>query len=406
MRFPLFVAVRYLFSKKKNNIINLISTVSIVGIALATMAMVCVMSGFNGFKDLVGELLTQFDAQLLVKPTKGTVMAANAPLTDSIKTAPWVKAYSEVMEEDALILFKGRPQVIRLKGVDTHYPTMVQLKDILYGKGHLQFEKEGIHYGIPGVWLAKDLGGLDFGPTQVCVPKKGERINVANPLESINAADLYGTGLCFEIHQQPYDANMMICGLPFVQRLTDNEGKISQLELQLQEHADIQQVKQDIRQMSKGKLQALDRIEQHAEMYKIMNIEKLFAFLFLAFIALVATLNIVGTITMLILDKKEDANTLRYLGTPQPDITRIFLYEGRLITFIGATTGILSGILICLAQQQWGWLKLGQTAGAFIVDSYPVSIYATDLIIIYTTVMLVGCAAVEYPVRFWAKKHS
>lgn len=405
MSFPFYIARRYLFSKKQHNVINLISGISVVGVALATLAMVCVMSGFNGFQDLIGNLFTAFDPQLELVPTQGKVMAEDDPSLVAVRRNSKVAAATNSYEDNALILFKGRPLVIMLKGVDDNFTKTSGIKNILYGQGEYLLRCGNLNYGIPGYNLALQMGGLNFGTLQICVPKKGEQINLANPIENINVDDLTASGICFQVNQQKYDDNLMLCSLPFVQGLYNQEGCITKLELKLKDGVDEQVAKKELQQLAGPRFRVLNRYEQHEETFNVMQIEKLFAFAFLTFIVLVACFNIIGSVSMLIIDKTKDISTLRHLGATNKQIVHIFLFEGWLISFMGAIIGIVLGLIVCFLQQQFGLLKLEPTGGGnFIVDAYPISVHALDIVIIFFTVIIVGFLSVWYPVNYLSRK--
>lgn len=398
MPFPFYIARRYLFSKKKHNVINIISAISVGGVALATAAMLCVLSGFNGFRDLIESLFTNFDPQLEIVPAKGKYAEATDERLLRVRGMKGVEAASFCVEDHALILFRGHPTVITLKGVDADYERCTGIRNILYGEGSYRLEAANLDYGIPGFGLAQMMGGPDFGTIQICVPKRGERINLSNPIENINVGDLTASGLCFNVHQQKYDNTLMLTSLRLAQRLFELEGRITQMEVKLAPGTDEARMKANIQNTLGPDFQVRDRYEQQEETFNVMAIEKLFSFVFLAFIVLVASFNIIGCVSMLIIEKKNDAETLRSLGANSHDIVQIFLFESRLITAIGAIIGLLLGLVLCLAQQQWGLLRLG-TTGSFIINAYPISIHVTDVLLIFVTVIAVGFLAVEYPVR-------
>lgn len=404
MRLEWKIAVRYLFSRKKQNAVNIVSAISIGGVALATMAMVCVLSGFNGFRELVGSLYTNFDPTLMVRPAQGKLIDASDKALAQIKADGSVEAASEVLEDHALILFRGRPVVIRLKGVDANFERTSEIKSILFGEGDFTLTRANLHYGVPGYGLAAQMGGVDFGQLQICVPRRGERINLANPIENINADDLMASGSGFQVHQNRYDNDLMLCDLAFAQNLFEQPGKISQLEVRLKPGANEQAAKQRFREASGGRLLVLDRNEQHEETYHVMALEKAFSFFFLAFIVLVASFNIIGCVSMIIIEKRSDAHTLSHLGADASQVVRIFLYEGRLIALCGSLLGIALGVGLCLLQQHYGLLRLGDGSANFIINAYPVSISPLDLLLVFVTVNLIGFVAVWYPVRYLSRR--
>ena len=402
---PFFVARRYLFSRKRISAINLVSTISVVGVAFGTAALLCTLSVFNGFHDLIGSLYTAFDPEVKIVAAKGKSFAADDPALEAVRRLPEVEAASASYTDNALILFRGNPQVITLKGVDDHFERVTGIRSILYPEnGTFQLESAGLSYGIPGIGLASMMGSVDYGSIQICAPTRGERINLANPAASFNAEDLYSSGVCFAVSQKQYDEAYMIAPLAFAQRLFEHEGTLTSLELKLKPSADPEQALRRIRQTLGSGFKALNRAEQQEDTFNVMNIEKTMAYFFLTFILLVACFNIVGTVSMLMIDKRADVVTLRSLGADEGLIFRIFLCEGSMISFLGAVAGTLLGLLICYLQQTFGLLSLGGSSGNFIIDAYPVSIHPSDVVIVFFTVLIVGFLAVLYPVKYLTRR--
>ncbi len=402
---PFFVARRYLFSRKRISAINLVSAISVVGVAFGTAALLCTLSVFNGFHDLIGSLYTAFDPEVKIVAAKGKSFAADDPALEAVRRLPEVEAASASYTDNALILFRGNPQVITLKGVDDHFERVTGIRSILYPEnGTYQLESAGLSYGIPGIGLASMMGSVDYGSIQICAPTRGERINLANPAASFNAEDLYSSGVCFAVSQKQYDEAYMIAPLAFAQRLFEHEGTLTSLELKLKPSADPEQALRRIRQTLGSSFKALNRAEQQEDTFNVMNIEKTMAYFFLTFILLVACFNIVGTVSMLMIDKRADVVTLRSLGADEGLIFRIFLCEGSMISFLGAVAGTLLGLLICYLQQTFGLLSLGGSSGNFIIDAYPVSIHPSDVVIVFFTVLIVGFLAVLYPVKYLTRR--
>ena len=404
MGFPLFVAWRYLFSKKSHNAINIISIISVVGVALSTMALVCTLSVFNGFRDFIGGLYTAFDPELEVMPSKGKFAAADDSLLLRIKAHPEVAVATECLEENALILFQGHPMVFSLKGVGENFDSCTNIRSILAGDGEYMLNASGVNYGIPGIGLAQQLGGFDYGKVPVCALRKGERINTINPSESFTTGDLFSPGVVFHVSQRQYDDSYMLCSLAFAQELFEQKGQISSLELRLKEGADVAKVKKELRAIVGERFKVYDRIEQQQDMYAVMEIEKMVAYFFLTFILLVACFNIIGSVSMLIIEKRSDMEVLRHLGADEQMLRHIFLYEGRLIALLGAVIGVVLGLALCYAQQEFGLLRLGDSSGTFIIDAYPVSVHLLDVLLVLITVIVVGFCAVWYPVRHLSKR--
>lgn len=404
MNFPLFVARRYLFSKKSHNAINFISAISVGGVALATLAMVCTLSVFNGFRDLIGSLYTAFDPELQVVPAKGKFMQAGAQGLGVARSHPDVEAASACLEDHAMLLFAGRPVVITLKGVDENFEKSTGIRSILYGEGEFVLSAAGVEYGVPGIGLAGHMGGVDYGSLQVCAPRRGEQLNMTNPGANFNAGELLSPGVVFSVSQRKYDENYLLSSLSFAQNLFEQPGNISSLELKLKPGTDTEKVKADLRQRLGKDFRVLDQAEQQEEVFGIMAIEKLIAYFFLTFIVLVACFNIIGSVSMLIIDKRDDVATLRTLGANDRLIVRIFLFEGRFISVLGAIIGVALGLLLCWAQQTFGLLRLGESSGNFIIEAYPVSVHWQDVLAVFATVIAVGFLSVWYPVHYLSKR--
>ena len=407
MNFPFFVARRYLFSKKSTHIINVISSISVIGVAVATMALVIVLSVFNGFHDLVATLFTSFDPQLKVVPVEGKTAPADDPILTQIRQLPQVDVATETVEDQALAVYQGRQAMVKIKGVDDNFAEMSHITDILYGDGTFSLHAANLQYGTLGIRLAQTLGvGAQWdGFLKIYAPKKeGQLVDMANPSDGFVADSLNSPGVLFAVKQSKYDKNYIVTSISFARNLFGQQGMVSDLEIRLKPGSNLDAVKEEMQQIAGSKYRVLDRFEQQEDTFKIMSIEKLMAYIFLTFILVVACFNIIGSLSMLIIDKKNDVVTLRNLGANDKQITRVFLFEGRMIAVIGAVIGIGLGLLLCLLQQQYGFVRLGDSEGSFIVDAYPVSVHYTDVAIIFFTVIAVGWLAVWYPVRALSKR--
>lgn len=406
MNFPLFIARRYLFARKRSHAINLISAVAVAGVAFATVAMICTLSVFNGFQDLVASLFTSFDPELKVSPLQGKSIAADDPALTKIKAHPSVFAATECVEGMALARYCGNQAVVTLKGVDANYTKTSQISSILYGEGEFKLRADVLNYGTPGIQLAQKLqmGVVYDVPLDIYAPRKGERIDAANPARSFNHDQLFSPGVVFSVQQKKYDASYIITSIDFARSVFEQQGCITSLELKLRPGADIASAQKDIKALCGDKLKVENRYEQQEDVFRIMRIEKLVAYLFLTFILGVACFNIVGSLSMLIIDKREDMRTLRSLGAENSMIARIFLHEGQLVAFTGVVIGTIVGVALCMAQQHFGLIKMGDTAGSFIVDSYPVSVRWTDVVLTFLTVIVAGNLSTWYPVRYLSRK--
>lgn len=406
MNFPFFIARRYLFSKKSTHVINVISSISVIGVAVATMALVIVLSVFNGFHDLVASLFTSFDPQLKVVPVEGKTAPSDDPILTLIRLLPEVDVATETVEDQALAIYQGKQAMVKIKGVEDNFSELSHITDILYGDGTYSLHAANLEYGILGIRLAQTMGiGAQWdGYLKIYAPKKEGQLDLSNPGEGFVADSLNSPGVLFSVRQSKYDKNYIVTSIAFARNLFGQQGMLSDLEIRLKEGSDLNAVKAEMQKIAGTKYKVLDRFEQQEDTFKIMSIEKLMAYIFLTFILVVACFNIIGSLSMLIIDKKNDVVTLRNLGANDKQITRVFLFEGRMIAVIGAVIGIGLGLLLCLLQQQYGFVRLGESEGSFIVDAYPVSVHYTDVAIIFVTVIAVGWLAVWYPVRALSKR--
>jgi len=406
MNFPFFVARRYLFSKKSTHAINIISAISVVGVAVATMALVVTLSVFNGFHDLVASFFTTFDPQLKIVPVKGKTVAADDPLLAKVKVLPEVEVSMESVEDQALAVYQGRQAMVNIKGVESNFEQLTHIDEILLGDGRFELRAADMFYGIPGVRLAEQLGmGYTYeDPIKIYAPRREGQLNMANPLDGLVEDELYSPGVLFNVKQSRYDKSYILTDIAFARRVFEQQGMISALELRLKPGSNFDRVKSEIKEIVGDGFAVKDRFEQQDDTFKIMKIEKFIAYIFLTFILMVACFNIIGSLSMLIIDKKDDVVTLRNLGASDRQIVRIFLFEGRMISAIGAVLGIVLGLTLCWAQQTYGIVKLGSSSGNFIINAYPVSVHPEDVVIIFITVLVIGFLSVWYPVRYFAKR--
>ena len=406
MNFPFFIARRYLFSKKSTHAINVISGISVVGVAVATMALVVTMSVFNGFHDLVASFFTSFDPQLKVVPLKGKTVVADDPVLTQIRQLPQIEVATECVEDQALAIYNNHQAMVVVKGVEDNFDQLTRINEILIGDGEFSLHAADMDYGILGIRLAEQLStGYTYErPLKIYAPRREGQFDMTNPSDAFEEDELFSPGVLFNVKQAKYDKNYIITSIAFARRIFGQQGMLSSLELRLKPGSNFEAVKSDIKQLCGDQFAVRDRFEQQDDTFKIMKIEKLIAYIFLTFILMVACFNIIGSLSMLIIDKKDDVVTLRNLGATDKQIVRIFLFEGRMISAIGAVAGILLGLLLCWLQQQFGLVALGSSSGSFVVSAYPVSVHPWDIVLIFITVLVVGFLAVWYPVRYFAKR--
>lgn len=406
MNFPFYIARRYLFSKKKHNAINIISGISVCGVAFATLALVCTLSVFNGFQDMVASFFTAFDPQLKITAREGKVFDGQDKRIREVCALSEIDVFTETLEENAMVQYKDRQAMVVLKGVEDNFEQLTAIDSILYGAGEFLLHDSIVNYGVMGVELVATLGtGLQFvDPLQVYLPKRNAKVNMANPGSSFSRDYLYSPGVVFAVNQQEYDGKYILTSLDFLRQLLDYTTEVSAMELKLKPDANISSIQSKIERMLGDDFVVQNRYQQQADVFRIMEIEKLISYLFLTFILMIACFNVIGSLYMLILDKKDDVMTLRSLGADDRLIARIFLFEGRLISLFGAGSGIVLGLILCFIQQKFSVISLGGGGGTFVVDAYPVSVHVGDVILVFVTVLTVGFLSVWYPVRYLSKR--
>lgn len=400
--FSFYVARRYMFSKKSVGAINVISFISVAGVAVGTMALVIVLSVFNGFHDLVASLFTNFDPQIEVVPVKGKTINADAPELDRIRHLNFVDVAADVVEDQAIAVYGDRQRMVTVMGVEENFDQLTNISDILYGDGDFTLRVANLYFGVPGIRLAQDLGlGARWADyLKIYAPvRRGQLTDLDTPTDGFVVDSLLSPGVVYAVNQNKYDRDRIITSIYFARQLFDQDGMLSSLQLRLKSGTDLGTAKREIKAAAGEKFRVLDRFEQQADTFRIMQIEKVLAYVFLTFILIVACFNIISSLSMLIIDKKNDINTLHNLGANDRQIQSIFLYEGRIISAVGALIGIGLGLALCGLQQAFGFVKMGESSGTFIVNAYPVSVHYWDVLVVFITVILIGWAASWIPAR-------
>lgn len=411
MNFPFYIAKRYLFSKKSHNAINIISGISVCGVALATLALVCTLSVFNGFHDLIASFFTHFDPDLKVEATKGKTFVPDSAFVASIEDVPGVEVVSMTLEDDAMAKYKDQQAMVTIKGVDDNFQALTHIEEVLYGNPEFKLYDPIADYGIMGIRLMQLLGtGIQpFDPIEVYAPRRDGRVNMSNPMANFRREILYSPGTVFNINDARYATSYIITSMDYARRLFGYTAEVSAIELRLQPDADIGQVKRAVASVVGDAFTVKDHYEQQAATFKVVEIEKFISYLFLCFILMVACFNIISSVSMLILDKRDNADTLRSLGATEGLISRIFIYEGNFIALIGAFVGLVLGIILCLLQQQFGIIGLGGD-GQFVVDAYPVRVEFQDIVLVFFSVLVVSALSVWLPIRllnrYFSKKED
>lgn len=402
MKFPLYIALRYLFSPKKHSAINIISLICAVGVCIGTLALVCILSVYNGFQDLIGGTFSQLDPDIRITLAEGKVFDGQQTRVAQVRNLPQVVQSALVFEENAVVKCGERQTWLTVKGVADDYRRMVATEHLMRD-GRFVLNNGQNEFGVLGLTLAIKLDAGIYAPKQLelYAPRHDASIQLGNPEAAFNQASLYLAGI-YSVEQEEVDGKYMFVSLPQAQRLFGYEAtSCTGLELRLAKDARPESVKEAVKQLLGSEFKVEDKKEQHQEFYRMLKIEKWISFLILAFILLIAVLNVTGSLSMLIIEKKNDIATLRNLGADSRTIGNIFLLEGWFVTAIGAAVGVVAGLALCLAQQLFGFIKLGtpEETGMFLTDAYPVEVQMADIAIVLVTVWLLGLLVAWIPTR-------
>ena len=393
------IAWRYLFSKKGHNAINIVSGISSAAVAVVTAAMICVLSVMNGFGELVERMFSEFDPELMVVPVEGQTLRTDTLPVVSLYAREDVEAVSMQLEQTALVRYKDHQMPARVMGVDSLFTRTAHIDSIITD-GFYSVWDGAFDRAVLGRGLAAQLGtNAHFtGALHLYAPKRTGRINLLRPDQSLLHEHAFIAGT-FAVNQIEYDDQLMLVSLPLAQRLFEyDEHTATALRIQLKEGKPIANSQKLIAKTLGPGYKVLNRYEQQADFFRILRIEKLLTVVLLVFILLIASFNIIGSLSMLIIDKTEDIRILSHMGADEPMIRRIFLLEGWLISMLGTVTGLVIGVLLCLGQQHYGWLSLG-SGMQYIISAYPVQVQTGDVVMVALIVLALGFAAAWYPAR-------
>lgn len=388
--FSLRIALRYLFSKKTHHVVNVISLISVIGVAVATMAIVCVLSVFNGFEDISARYLSRLDPELRVLPAKGKTIENADSLAQIISKIEGVKIALPEIEERAFAIFNEKQMPVMIKGVDAECSQLVNIDSIIID-GELILEAGDLSCAALSVGVALGLdaraGANDY--LCVCVPVRTGRINPANPMTAFRM-DSLAVSAVFQVNQPEYDADYIILPLENARKLLEYTTQASSVGIAVCNGTDVDVIIDKLSNEIGDEYEIKDRYEQHEQSFKMISIEKWVTFLMLAFVLVIASFNIISTLSMLVIEKDENIMTFNALGATRKMITRIFMLEGWLISLVGGVIGIIVGVMLCLAQQYGNFIKLNGDPSALVIDSYPVRVVATDLLVVFLLVLVVG----------------
>lgn len=399
MKAELKIAWRYLFAKKQFNAIHIITAISSAAVGVVTAAMVCILSVMNGFGVMVEQMFSQFDPDIRVVAKAGKSFSISEEKETELLDLPCVDLLSESISETALVYFEDKQMPVQLMGVDSAFADLTDIENIITD-GHYEVHDGAFDRAVLGQGLAWKLGiGAHFiTGLQVYAPKRHGKVNMLRPDMNFNREGCFIAGT-FAVNQQKYDDNLMLVDIGLARRLLDyNEDEVTALNLAIAEGYSAKQAKREITSILGEEYKLLDRYEQQEDFFRILRVEKLLTTLLLLFILLIATFNGIGSLSMLIIDKQKDIRTLSHLGANEMMIRTIFVLEGWLVNTIGALGGLVLGLGICLLQEHFGLLKLGNGTD-YIISAYPVAVEYSDIALVTVIVLALGALASWIPAR-------
>ena len=398
MHLPLFIARRYLFAKKSHNVINIISAISAVGMAIGTAALIIILSIYNGFDELVKSTLSNVEPDILITPAKGKVFIPNGETFDRIRQNPLIDEYDLILQESVFVDYDGHQGIAKAKGVDSAFEAESPLAEHITN-GEFSLHKGQLPQMVVGAGLAYKMGmnPAFLASAELYFPIRDRNFSLANPAASIETVRMRPSGI-FSVNQQ-IDDDLMIVPIEETRKLLGYEEEVSGVEIRLAEGSTAKDIRSAIKHIQKElgpEFKVLDRFRQNPSLYKMMRYEKAAIFLILIFVVIIIALNIFGSITMLIIEKKDDIETYRSLGATDKMLRRTFTLEGWLISLLGLAAGLVVGIGFSLAQQHFGFIKM---PGSFLVNAYPVILQWQDVLATIAGVALIGYIIALLPVR-------
>jgi len=402
VKLSLYIAKRYLFAKKSRNAINVISAVSVAGVTVGTMALIIVLSVFNGLETLVQSIFNTFDPHLKITAAEGKTFVPDTTRLNLLAKVDGIACYSLTIEENALLQYGDRQYIATIKGVDDKYVQVTGIDSSMWDGQFILKSEKNRPYAIPGIGIANYLGlNINFiTPLNINVPRRTGSSNL-NPENAFVKRFIFPSGI-FQVEQE-FDSKYVYVPIDFARELLEYDTDVSSIEIKFEDQANAESVKKNVVKIFGKGFVVQNRYEQQEIFYKVMRSERLAIFFILTLILIIASFNIIGSLTMLIIEKERDIEILKSLGANNSLIRKIFIFEGWLISIIGAFSGILLGFVICWIQQKYGIVRL--QSDSLIMDAYPVVMKIKDFILVPATVLLIGYWAAWYPVRYLTKKY-
>ena len=405
MRLPLFIANRYLLAKKSHNLINIITWISILGISVGSFALIVVLSAFNGLEKVISSMNNRLTPDFQIAPTKGKTIDLTAFPLGQLNEIQGVEYVIPTITEDALFRANDKQHIGQVKGVGLEYQNIDRLNEIIFGSDGLQLADDEEHsFAVPGAGVAWYLGINAYNPyamVRVYVPKRGNASLMS--LENSFNSDILTVRSVFSTEQEQ-DEKLVLVPFNWLSELLEYENKANNVELFVAPNTDINKVKKSVTTLIGEDFVVKNQQEQQETLYRIMRSEKWAVYVILTFILILATFNVVGSLSMLMIDKRKDTEILKAMGADNRLIHKIFMNEGLLISVAGGIIGLLLGIVLVLLQQQFGFVKFGTGGGNYVVDAYPVLLKLKDVLLIFATILVVGCTSAFLTVRHAMRK--
>jgi len=396
---PFFIAKRYLFAKKSHNVINIISLISASGIALGTMALIIILSVYNGFEGLIKSLYSAHDSDLLIIPREGKSFVPHSQGFDFIRSSEKVVRFCEIIEENIFIKYSQQESVATIKGVDSNYQAITQLRDFITD-GEFSLYQGEVPQAIVGRGIANNLRlNIHFvDPLYLYFPSRNSPISLINPTSSLNQERVFPSGI-FSI-EQGFDNKYIYIPIEVARNLTEYDNEVTSVELYLKEGSNKEELKGEFGNALGEDFIIKNRYEQNETLYRMMGSEKLSIYIILLFVIIIISCNLFGSLSMLIIEKREDVESLKSMGANDKLIKHIFLLEGWFISIIGIIVGTILGLIICFIQMKYGIVTM---PGNFIIDSYPVVVKFVDVTLIVCGVAAIGYLAAKLPLLILKK---
>ena len=402
MKLSLYIAKRYLFAKKSRNAINVISAISVAGVAVGTMALITILSVFNGLEEMVKSIFSTSDPEIRITPVRGKVFTPDTLMLTRLSSIDGVEVFAETVEENALLRYDEQQYIATIKGVSLNYSEVTDLDTAMWDGDFTLRAENGRPYAVAGLGVANYLGmRLNFvSPLAIYIPDRKARLS-ASPENEFTRRYIFLSGI-FAVEQE-FDSKYLFLPIDFARELLGYTTEVSSIEVKMKSGADQKKTQEAIRALLGDDFLVQNRYEQQEIFYKVMKAERLAIFVILTFILIIASFNIIGSLTMLIIEKERDISILRSLGADNRLIKRIFIYEGWMISLIGTVIGLLAGFMLCAAQQHLGIVKLA--GDSLLIDAYPVKMHLADFFTVAATVLAIGYAAAWYPVHYLSRRY-